>query len=149
MSDVKAATRLAKVVHIVGLAEAANAAAGLGLAVSPTEVVINRGARDGVKQGDKFLVFGVGPHIVDPDTGKDLGELEIVRGRGEVVHVQEQVATLRTLERSRTRPPKRIIREGYGGFVFGTPGKVIEEELAPEAEVPFEAVHLGDFAKPI
>jgi hypothetical protein len=34
-------------------------------------------------------------------------------------------------------------------LVSGLPGRVIEEELAPEAEVPFEAVRLGDLAKPI
>ncbi|WP_146101802.1 hypothetical protein [Rhodopila globiformis] len=94
MNDVKAETRLAKVVHI----------AAPGFAPGPLEVVIDRGAQPGVQSGDRFLMFGLGPHITDPDTGKDLGQLEIVRGRGEVVHVQENLATIRTLERRRTRP---------------------------------------------
>jgi len=141
MSDVVAetsptGTKLAKVVHLVDAM------------YSPVEVVINRGARNGVKLGDRFLVFGEGPHITDPDTGKDLGQLELVRGRGEVVHVQEQLATIRTIERRRTRPAKRVIREAVGSLLNG-PGRVVEEELAPEAEVPFEAVRLGDLAKPI
>jgi hypothetical protein len=144
MSDTKTETRLAKVVHF------SDPAFGDG----PLEVVINRGLREGVKPGDRFLVFGVGPHILDPDTSKDLGELEVVRGRGLVVHVQEHLATLRTTERRRTRPAKRIIRDRsdlmsrYIG-ALGTPGNVNEEELAPEAEMPFEAVRLGDLAKPI
>jgi hypothetical protein len=142
MSDVKAETRLAKVVHI-------GDSGFTGGIVGPRDVVINRGSRQGVKLRDRFLIFGFGPHIVDPDTGEDLGELEVVRGQGAVVRVQEHVATVRTLARSRTRPPKRIIRQAYGGFGLGTPGNVIEEELAPEAEVPFEAVCLGDLAKPI
>jgi hypothetical protein len=29
------------------------------------------------------------------------------------------------------------------------PGRVVEEELAPEVDMPFEAVRLGDFAKPV
>ena len=98
-----------------------------------------------------LTVFGEGPHITDPDTGKDLGQLEVVRGRGEVVHIQDQLATIRSIERRRTRPGKRIFREAGGvlSLVSGMPGRVIEEELAPEAEVPFEAVRLGDLAKPI
>jgi hypothetical protein len=156
MSDVRTATGLARVVHLVaspvaGVTDAYSAAAGLGVPVSTPEVVINRGARDGVKLGDRFLVFGWGPHIVDPDTGDDLGKLELVRGRGEVVHLQEHLATIRTLERQRTRPAKRTIREAVSALsvAAGLRGKVIEEELAPEAEVPFEAVRLGDLAKPI
>jgi hypothetical protein len=140
MSDVKTETRLAKVVHI----------ADLGFP-GPLEVVINRGAHQGVKLGDRFLVFGIGPRIVDPDTREDLGELELVRGRGKVVHVQEHLATLRTTELRRTRPAKRVVREAVGALSLGlgNRGNVIEEELAPETEMPFEAVRLGDLAKPI
>ncbi len=141
MSDLATETRLAKVVHVVD----PNAT------YAPVEVVINRGARNGVKLGDRFLVVGEGPRITDPETGEDLGQLELVRGRGEVVHVQDHMATIRTIERRRTRPAKRIIRESFGALslTLGGPGKVIEEELAPEAEMPFEAVRLGDLAKPI
>jgi hypothetical protein len=141
MSDIKTATRLAKVVHVVDPDST----------YAPVELVINQGARQGIKLGDRYLVFGFGPHIVDPDSGEDLGEIELVRGRGEVVHVQEHLATIRTIERRRTRPAKRIIREAAGALALATGyrGKVIEEELAPEAEMPFEAVRLGDLAKPI
>ena len=138
MSDLATETRLAKVVHVVDP----------DAAYAPVEVVINRGAHNGIKLGDRYLVFGEGPHITDPDTGRDLGQLELVRGRGEVVHIQEHLATIRTIERRRTRPAKRIIREAVGSLLNG-PGRVVEEELAPEVEMPFEAVRLGDLAKPI
>jgi hypothetical protein len=137
MSDIRTETRLAKIVLIVDQGFA-----------GPLEVVINHGAHQGVKLGDRFLVFGIGPRIVDPDTHEDLGELELVRGRGEVVHVQEHMATLRTIERRRTRPAKRVVREA-GSAGFALRGNVIEEELAPEAEMPFDAVRLSDLAKPI
>jgi hypothetical protein len=138
MSDVKTETRLAKVVHVVDPDST----------YAPVEVVINRGARHGVKLGDRFLVFGEGPYITDPDTGKDLGQLELVRGRGEVVHVQEHLATLRTMERRRTRPGKRVYRDGIGRVIGGI-STVVEEEIPAEEELPFEAVRLGDLAKPI
>jgi hypothetical protein len=96
----------------------------------------------------------MGPHIADPDSGEDLGALELVRGRGVVVHVQEHMATIRSMERRRAGPAKRIVREpsrhwmsNYG--VPGATGNVIEEELSPEVEVPFDSVQLGDLAKPI
>ena len=141
MNDLATGTRLAKVVHVVDP----------DAAYAPVEVVLNRGARDGVKLGDRFLVFGEGPHITDPDTGTDLGQLELVRGRGEVVHVQQHLATIRTIARRRTRPAKRITREAVGTLSLAAdlPGRVVEEALAAEAEMPFEAVRLGDLAKPI
>lgn len=140
MNDIKAATRLAKVVHVVDP----------GFTDGPLEVVINRGTLQGVKLGDRFLVFGIGPHLNDPDTGEDLGEIELVRGRGEVIHVQEHVATLRTLERRQIRSAKSISRDGLANLALtGEPGNEIKEELAPEAEMPFEAARLGDLAKPI
>lgn len=146
MSELKADIRLAKIVHV---AEAGHTAGG------SVEVVINRGSRHGVKMGDQFLVFGIGPHIADPDTGEDLGVLELVRGRGKVVHVQEQLATLRTINRRRTRgSTKRITREpawataGLSGMLGGL-AAVTEEELSPEEEVPFDSVQLGDLAKPV
>ena len=137
MSDVKTETRLAKVVHVID--PDANYA--------PVEVVINRGKHQGIKLGDRFLVFGVGPTITDPDTGKNLGQLEIVRGRGEVVHVQDDLATIRTIERQQKRATKRVVREP-GGFVVRY-DRVVEEELPPETEKPFVGILLGDLAKPI
>lgn len=146
MSDVKAESRLAKVVHIVDPDRK----------WGPLQLVINQGVRDGIKLGDRFLVFGNGPHIADPDTGADLGALELVRGQGEVVHVQEQMATIRSTERSRNRPAKRIIRDPATRAALGlalsgiiAPTSVVEEELYAEGERPFDSVQLGDLAKPI
>jgi len=143
MSDVALRTTLATVVHVVD-------------DYAPTEVVINWGASQGVKLGDRFLVFGEGPRISDPGTGRDLGQLELVRGRGEVVHVQDRMATIRTIERRRTRPAKRIVREGgglmaryIGGIMPSAPDRIVEEEIPPETDLPFDAVRVGDLAKPI
>jgi hypothetical protein len=147
MSEVRSETRLAKIVLLVD-PDITNG--------RPLNVVINHGSRQGVKVGDQFVVFGIGPHIADPDTGEDLGILERVRGRGEVLHVQEHLATIRSSERRRTRPAKRVIRDpatraapglGLAGIFAST--NLVEEELSPEEEVPFNSVQLGDFAKPI
>jgi hypothetical protein len=141
MIELKVEIQLAKIVHVIDP----------GYTQGALEVVINRGSRQGVKVGDGFLIFGTGPHIADPDTGEDLGALELVRGRGKVVPVQEHLATIRSTERRRTRPAKRITRQpGWSTGIAGVSGSVVtEEELSPEEEVPFEAVQLGDLAKPI
>ena len=142
MSDLAVQTKLARVVHVSDTSHI------------PTEIVINRGATDGVKRGDRYLVFGEGPDIIDPDTGKSLGRVELVRGRGEVVHVQEHMATIRSLEKQKERPVKRIVHQGMSGgslsiYLSMRPGKTIEEELEPETILPFDHVCLGDQAKPI
>jgi hypothetical protein len=61
-------------------------------------VVINAGADKGVKVGQRFLVVGLGEALTDPDTGEDLGRLEVVRGTVQATHVQDKVATLRSSE---------------------------------------------------
>lgn len=143
MSEVATPAELAKVVHL------------LGSDVSPFELVINRGKRDGIRKGQRFLVFGYGPELRDPDSGRNLGRVELVRGRGEVVHVQEEMATIRSIERHRAGPTKRRFRDVPGGVpggistLYGFDKRLIEEEFPPEAEEPFQDVILGDLAKPI
>ena len=74
---------------------------------SPTQVVINLGSEDGVKDDDPFMIFVYGDEIHDPDTGKSLGRLEVVKGRGKATHVQDKMTTIETSERVRSR---KVIR---------------------------------------
>lgn len=114
----------------------------------PFEIVINRGLDEEVKVGDRYLVYGIGDEIQDPDTGKSLGRLESVRGKGIVVHVQQHIATLRCIEkRTIYGHSRRTIREKPMGDLLA---RIIEEEMPPEIqELPFEEPRRGDFAKPI
>lgn len=140
MRDVKTMSRLATVVQFVD--PTANDA--------PLEVVIDRGIEQGLKLGDRFLVFGRGPHIVDPHSGRDLGPLELVRGQGEVVQLQERMATIHTTGRRRAYPARGIVStNGVARFVPLHVGTVVVEDITVETEIPFEAVRLGDHAKPI
>lgn len=137
MGDVKARVELAKVVHSFGTDEEAY------------QLVINRGTRDGVKAGQRFLVFGYGPELSDPDTGQSLGRVEIVRGRGEVVHLQDNIATIRSVERRSEGGGKRIIRDSSPFSAGLGRTHVIEEEVPADREQPFRKVRVGDFARPI
>ena len=58
-------------------------------------VVVNRGANDGVADGQSYLIFTPGEEVRDPETGEDLGRIEIVKGRGKVIHTQERLAIIR------------------------------------------------------
>ena len=61
-------------------------------------VVLNKGALDGISEGNKFVVFSLGEEVHDPKTGESLGILEEVKGKGKVVHVQDRVCTIETYE---------------------------------------------------
>ena len=41
--------------------------------ISDRIVVLNKGAQDGISQGNKFVVFSLGEEICDPKTGESLG----------------------------------------------------------------------------
>lgn len=65
--------------------------------LSDEEVVLNVGSEDGVKAGMEFVIFSGSDHIIDPETGEDLGAIEIVKGRVGVYHVQDKISLARTL----------------------------------------------------
>ena len=111
--------------------------------VGPSEVVVNLGARDGVTDRTKFLIYRLGERLHDPETGTELDELEMVRGRGSAFHVQDQVTTVRSsVERRR-----QVIRRygGRGGLLSPFAGT---EDVIYEPEVePFEDVEVGDLVR--
>ncbi len=110
---------------------------------NPREVVLNRGQKQGAKTGDKFLVFGIGEDLTDPTTGESLGRLELVRGRGQVTHVQESMVTVRCIEvRSSVR--KRILSPTISMLT----GTTTEIDQSAE-ELPFDDVQKGDYARQI
>ena len=65
--------------------------------LSDEKVVLNVGSEDGVKKGMEFVIFIESDHIIDPETGDDLGAIEMVKGRVKVYHVQDKMSQARTL----------------------------------------------------
>jgi len=103
-------------------------------------LVLNKGSEHGT-----FLVYYVEPEeIKDPVTGESLGNLEIVRGSGSVVHVQPKMCTIKS---NRTESGGRIIRRASSGALAAIMGETIEH---PEKQaVPFDYPQVGDIAKPV
>lgn len=106
------------------------------------KVAINRGKQHDLRVGSRFLVFKLGDEIIDPDTNISLGMLEIVRGQAKVVHLQDQLATLESVEIERQRGKKRIIKSAFS--VLGQ--EIIED--AEDIQLPLDA-SIGDYARPI
>lgn len=69
---------------------------GTVVLASPDKVVINRGTREGVAVGMKFVAGGV-EEIVDPDTGEVLDSEMTKVATLEVTEVKEKVATCKAL----------------------------------------------------
>ncbi|WP_336986654.1 hypothetical protein [Altererythrobacter aquiaggeris] len=115
--------------------------------IDDSTVVINRGTREGLKLGEKFLIYGEGGEIVDPDTGEDLGMIELVRGLVKITHLQEKLATARSIETSiipaRTR---KINREPWQSPLFGKTEEIIED--ARRIDEPLNYPEVNDFARP-
>lgn len=112
-------------------------------------VVINRGSKDGVNVGKRFVIYGVGSEIKDPETGESLGEVELIRGTGKVVHVQDLMATV---ESDRFEPGERsvvTINPNARIDVFSMFGPRQEVTYSPPRAIPFDDPKVGDTAKPI
>lgn len=110
------------------------------------KIVINRGSEHDIKTGQRFLIYKLEEEpLVDPDTGENLGQLEIVRGTGRVVHVQERLSTVESDKKGATE--RRIIkRKNPFVLTLGTE----EEIITPISDfLPFEEPKSGDKAKPI
>ncbi|MFJ7697262.1 hypothetical protein [Lysinibacillus fusiformis] len=50
-------------------------------------LVMNKGSIDDIRVGEKYLLFELGEELFEPDTGESLGKLELVKGKGKVIHV--------------------------------------------------------------
>lgn len=107
-------------------------------------LAINMGHRHGVRVGQRFLIYALSSEdILDPETKESLGRLEIVRGTGRVVHLQESLATIES-----DRHQRRIIRRTTGGALSSILGGTVEEEGEGDL-IPFEEPKVGDKARPI
>jgi cell shape-determining protein MreC len=113
-------------------------------------VVINKGKQDGVKKGQEYVIFGLGPEVQDPKTQENLGRVEVLKGRGEVIHVQDNISTVESNEYDFNQT---IIRKKYGGpggafgRFYGAQQKQEEEVEKTKQRKPFDEVSKGDYLR--
>lgn len=111
--------------------------------IGPRQVVLTIGSSRGVREGQKFVVFGVGPEIKDPRTDESLGQLEVVKGKGRVIHVQESMCTIETYE-FEVETQRYDSGRGHALGWLGGP-----QEIQSKSYRSFEDVEVSDFARMI
>lgn len=106
--------------------------------ITPTKIVINWGSTEGAKIGLVVLIYGLSTdEVYDPDTKVNLGRIELVRGRGKIIHVQEQMSTVESIMKE---PSRRVVTRKQ---IFG-----LGEEREEFADImDFEDVQVGDFVR--
>lgn len=63
--------------------------------LSDSKITINKGRYDGVKKGSMYLIYSLDPDdVIDPETGENLGKIEIPKGYARVIHIQDRLTTL-------------------------------------------------------
>lgn len=116
--------------------------------ISPYQIILNCGLESGYSNGQKFLIYGLGKTIKDPDTGEDLETLEIVRGKGKIIHLQNKICTIESIEINET--PTTITRKSPVGNTLSLLGMgPTEETQLRRDKMPFDEVQIGDLARPI
>ncbi len=106
--------------------------------LSSDRVVINRGSRDGIQVGERYLVYErTNEEIRDPSTQELLGRLEIPKGTGRIVSVQERIAVLES-DRQLPRNAGGLAEAAWTG---------IGELMTPGRMAPFRSATVGDAVK--
>jgi hypothetical protein len=136
MDDVSARTGFAEIASIAGPGD------------HPLDVAIDFGRHHGVGPGSGFLIYGYGPDIVQPNTGEPFGPMDLVRERGEVVPVEETLATIRSIERNDLRLAKLGARQ-MGARQMCALADPLTNDETPPALLPFDGVRVGDVARPL
>lgn len=108
------------------------------------KVALNAGSNQGIKLGQRYMIYTLSnEEIIDPDTHESLGFLEIVKGTGKVIHVQEKLCTISSIEYKNLSKTIKRKSDRYSFF-----SDTYEEELQPEREqLPFDHPKVGDFVK--
>jgi len=122
--------------------------------ISDTQVVLAAGSENGVEEGKEFIIFQFSDPIPDPETGESLGQLEFVKGRVVVTHVQDKVsvATTKTRQVTRRIPPvseSASVSRLLGGYDVS---ETVADRLKVEGAVALETdptVRVGDAVRSV
>lgn len=113
--------------------------------INQHNLVINKGLSDNIRIGQRFLVYTIGESIFDPETKEDLGQLEIVKGTGVAIHVQDKITIIESDRKSSSF--RKVIRKNPNlAQIFGGG----EEEVIDTANsIPFTNPSVGDLVRKI
>ncbi|MDU7947829.1 MAG: hypothetical protein E7J31_05270 [Clostridium sp.] len=107
-----------------------------------TKIVINAGSNHGIRDNQRFLIYSLdGKEIIDPDTGKSLGHLEVVKGTGTATFVHENMCTVTSDMYSKYDPLSATTDSNL------VPVNI--SKIGTKTHLPFNDIKIGDFVKPI
>lgn len=110
--------------------------------ISDTRIAINRGYEHKIHLNQRVLLYRLSnEEIKDPDTGESLGYLEIYKGTGQVISIQEKMSIIESdrYEIKTVKNPQTI----FQGIPVGQPTYDYKDLL------PFEDAEIGDLVKVI
>lgn len=61
--------------------------------------VINKGSKDNIDASQEYFIVELGELIIDPDTGKELERLHLIKGTARIETVQETISILKSSEK--------------------------------------------------
>lgn len=116
------------------------------------KLVINRGSEHRIEEGQRMLVYCISDEdIKDPNTGESLGFLELVRGTGKIIFVQDKISILES--------DKTIDLSSISGLQNTTHNITIKTnsidhlyigQISEHSNlIPFDNPQVGDLVKPI
>lgn len=115
--------------------------------LNATSVILAAGSDDGVKEGMEFVIYDLSETIHDPETGEDLGRLELIKGRVFAIHVQDRL----TWAQTKSRTVGRVVdpRAGLAEFALmkHSVTEVVSEQLKTADQTPItvdKTVRVGD-----
>ncbi|MBE9046038.1 hypothetical protein IQ255_16775 [Pleurocapsales cyanobacterium LEGE 10410] len=110
--------------------------------ISDTRIAINRGLEHKIRLNQRVLMYRLSnEEIKDPDTGESLGYLEIYKGTGKVISIQEKMSIIES-DRYEIKTVKDT-QTIFQGIPIGQPTYDYKDLLG------FEDPEIGDLVKPI
>lgn len=109
--------------------------------IDSTKIVINRGSEHDMKLNQKVLVYSISnEEIKDPETGELLGYLEVYKGTGKIVSIQDKLSII---ESDRNEFAEAL---AYSMSYPFSPAS-IPSNTSVCNKIPFEDPEVGDLVK--
>lgn len=116
--------------------------------ISDTSVVITGGTTHGVKEFDEFTIYGKsGEKVTDPDTGKVLGTLDVIKGKVKAIVVYENMSICENIETIDLTT--QAIDHGFGPIIRTKPLNVDKSQITGGySNTAKPLIKTGDLAVP-
>lgn len=114
------------------------------------EIIINYGRMDGAEEKDIIRIYAKGKTVADPDTGEDLGTLDIIKADLEIYIAYEKFSVCRSVVRKKSN-----ILNPISDVLFtstSTEYKPIDVDTSAMTNNKTEKggkILVGDFAEPL